>query len=167
MSDKPDFIGAICDEYMDIKKPGYRDKLAETVAPEIEKSLSGRTPAEADQDVDRFLADYYQSFIKDGAPFDGEQARRMVKDRREREGGGHSTGDRFRDQRLVALRAFHKVDQRRGTTAEAKAEALQAIAEKWPHGDHEKSVRNWLKQIYFLTDIKQSPRGRPKKIRKS
>jgi len=156
-------LGPICDEYMNLKKPGVLEACAEAVRPIINDALSGRTIEEAEADKDKILSEYYQGFIGDGAPFDGEDVRQMKKDRLKRKGGGGHTGDRYKDQRLVALKAFLKVDQRGGTTAEAKAEAREAIKERWPHGDHERSIQDWLKQIQFLTDIKQSPRGRSKK----
>lgn len=107
--------------------------------------------------------EYYSKFISPGAPFTAADALNGKNVRRDRSAGGFEMREDAKQKCMVALKAFLEVDRRGGNTGEAIARALDEITKKWDRSLDRGTVKGWLDEILPDTEIKRSPRGRPKK----
>lgn len=150
--------GDVVDRWHALKNPGQWRRLTEAAAQAVQT-----VDLEVLEDhIDRGMADWYDSFIPDDAPFRGEDVRRGVKYRLNLDGAGKSRTDHQRRNMDIALRAFIRVEQNGGDTAAAMRHAMDELS-KVAHGSSEKTVRQWLEAILPWSAIRRSPRGRPKK----
>jgi len=157
----------ILDIYAKLKHPKKSKEIREAMSKSFEHSCpKGMTPEEFGKEIEKGLdarfANHYQDFIKEGAPFTGEDIRRWKKSELAAKEGGRHRNKRTVEYMNIAAEAFLKIDKKGGTTAEAINEALGDIDKKFSGARPEKAVKKWLKRILFFTDIKQSPTGRPK-----
>jgi hypothetical protein len=158
----------------DIKYPDLVDRYAELKYPqkygEVQSEIVARLDAMAviepfaEREENLYLArkKYYSQFIAENAPFNADDVLKGIKAHSKSAKAGSKLKKNDHVQEIV-LRAFLQVDLSGGTTADAIKQAWDAITIVYDKSPvNEKTIPEWLKAILFLTDIKPSPRGRPK-----
>lgn len=157
----------IADRYYELKRTQTE---AELPLPD-EMTVKAKRLVEAFEEMDltaleesrkKQWVEYYDSQIPDDAIFTGEEVfigkerKRAQKDKAQKMRHSEALIDKV-------LLAFLEVDRQGGTSAEALKKAWASLSvEEHSSKITQKTLRDWLKVIQPYSNIKTSPRGRPK-----
>jgi len=156
-------IEHIKDEYMHLKSPERSKEIGEAMSRTASERFKEVDVEALQKRLDEMYIEHYRSQLKEDSDIDPVLYYQAVKARRKQRAKGAKTKGIAKKKRTVALKAFLEIDLNGGTTSEAKNLARKHLDEQFRNSASESTISDWLTNILHLTDIKKSPRGRPKK----